>query len=889
MSTIERTAYPRYSNRRRMKPSELDEFYTLSSSEVSLMNRYARGDKYRLNFAIQLKTFQNLGYFIALDEVPDEIINHIRKTTNFHYRQSYGYERFEDDYSKSLYTHRDRIRIYLNVTKWDKQEVDGCRKNLARKAAIKYAYEISHTMNNIPDIINAVIQYMIENRLELPGFHTLDDLVRHTRHTVNNKIFQQVFNRIELDGKQEKFVSLLHNDNNSYSTLFNDLKTLPQKPSKRNFNNFIKHYNWLSSLGDGFTYLKDVAQIKIEQFAEDANKLSADEIKKMRIAKQYTYICSLIYLSQANARDALASMLCRLVSTGYKQAKQELERLAQANKKDSCEVAELLKNIVKRSEFKSDFDNYSHWVVGQINNAGGVEEISKKCDDVITSHGTEIRIFLSKVLLHRQQSLFHRLIETISPKSSNSNDSLIQAIQFIQDNQKCSREYFNQIIDLSFTVDFWRSRIMTKVDGVQQMNRKELITCVLDALSKGLNSGDIHVEGAINYGDYRSDFLPWDKCLEYLDDYCKEVGIDSTAQAMVCNLQKSFIEKAKEVDDNYKINPAFTIDSKGVPSLKKYEAKPLSESAKKLENILKSRMPERSVLDCLSNAEYHVSWTSECTSPEGNDLKLDNPKEKLILSAFAVGTGLGATQTAKHVRGNVSARILSRVNQKHFSVKVLNKAITRVINCLNQFPLLQAWGTGESCAVDGTLEEIHDNNMLAEQHIRYGKKGGIAYHHVADNYIALFSTFIQCGVWEAIHIIDGLLKNASEVQPKTVHADTQGQSLPVFAFSYLFGIKLMPRIRSWKELKMYRPTKGARYKNIDSLFCEAAIDWDLITLHWKDLMQVVLSIKYGKISSSFILAKLNSYNYRNKLYVSASNKMTLSQNYFANQPTLFCK
>ena len=89
-------------------------------------------------------------------------------------------------------------------------------------------------------------------------------------------------------------------------------------------------------------YLKGVAQIKIEQFAEDANKLSADEIKKMRLAKQYTYICSLIYLSQANARDALASMLCRLVSTGYKQAKQELEQLAQANKKDSCEVAKLL-------------------------------------------------------------------------------------------------------------------------------------------------------------------------------------------------------------------------------------------------------------------------------------------------------------------------------------------------------------------------------------------------------------------------------------------------------------------------------------------------------------------------------------------------------------------
>ena len=50
-------------------------------------------------------------------------------------------------------------------------------------------------------------------------------------------------------------------------------------------------------------------------------------------------------------------------------------------------------------------------------------------------------------------------------------------------------------------------------------------------------------------------------------------------------------------------------------------------------------------------------------------------------------------------------------------------------------------------------------NLIAKFHVRYGKKGGIAYHHVADNYIALFSTFIPCGVWEAVAIIQGLLQN----------------------------------------------------------------------------------------------------------------------------------
>ena len=50
------------------------------------------------------------------------------------------------------------------------------------------------------------------------------------------------------------------------------------------------------------------------------------------------------------------------------------------------------------------------------------------------------------------------------------------------------------------------------------------------------------------------------------------------------------------------------------------------------------------------------------------------------------------------------------------------------------------------------------------------------------------------------------------------------------------------------------------------MFCEAEIDWDLLETHWQDLMQVIISVKLGKVSSSFILSKLNSYNNQNRLY-----------------------
>jgi Tn3 transposase DDE domain len=102
-------------------------------------------------------------------------------------------------------------------------------------------------------------------------------------------------------------------------------------------------------------------------------------------------------------------------------------------------------------------------------------------------------------------------------------------------------------------------------------------------------------------------------------------------------------------------------------------------------------------------------------------------------------------------------------------------------------------------------------------------------------------------------------------QPTTVHADTQAQSTPVHALSFLLGIKLMPRIRNWKDVTFFRPSKDAKYRHIDALFSDT-VDWQLIQDHWPDLLRVALSIKAGTISSAQLLRRLGSYSRRNRLY-----------------------
>src|SRR3546814_5506929 len=112
-------------------------------------------------------------------------------------------------------------------------------------------------------------------------------------------------------------------------------------------------------------------------------------------------------------------------------------------------------------------------------------------------------------------------------------------------------------------------------------------------------------------------------------------------------------------------------------------------------------------------------------------------------------------------------------------------------------------------------------------------------------------------IWEAVYVIEGLMQAKLSIEPDTVYSDTQGQSATVFAFTYLLGINLLPRIRNWKDLDFFRAYKQTRYAHIDSLF-HGAIDWTLIETHWKDLLQIAISIPAGQIASPMLLRRLGA-------------------------------
>jgi TnpA family transposase len=207
---------------------------------------------------------------------------------------------------------------------------------------------------------------------------------------------------------------------------------------------------------------------------------------------------------------------------------------------------------------------------------------------------------------------------------------------------------------------------------------------------------------------------------------------------------------------------------------------------------------------------------------------------------------------------------LAFVDRRHVDIADLRAASADIINLYARFDLPRHWGEGKAAAADGTHFETYEDNLVAERHIRYGRTGGIAYRHVADNYVALFSRFIPCGTYEATYILDALLQNLSDLRPRRVHADTHGQSAAVFGLAYLLGIALMPRIRRWRRVQLFRPDRSGQYRSIEDIF-SGTINWSLIHEHYQVFMQLALAIESGMLAPSTVLARINSYSTRNRL------------------------
>ena len=558
-------------------------------------------------------------------------------------------------------------------------------------------------------------------------------------------------------------------------------------------------------------------------------------------------------------------MFLKLMAMVNTRGKDALLKVREEQRSTQEKMLDALADIAQASREIPDNGVLGQRVRTLLERHGGPDELLDQYTALSAYHDNNHLPLLSKFFRTHRAVIF-RLLKALPLQSTSQDQSVIAAWQFLLANEQRKGATLPASIPLDFASELWqRTILVTDAHGHLHYDRRHLEVCISMQIAAEFKSADLSVRGSEEFADLREQLLSWDACQPLLADYCEAIQVPDTAQAFVQQLKGELASLVLQVDEHILESGDVTITEDGDVVLKRPAPATPSGAGEALALAMQPYLPKRSVLDILKNMHHWTGWTRHFGPLSGSDPKLDDPVTRYVILAFGQGCNLGFAQTAKHLRNNVTAHELSFVNRRHVTSARIDRALVDLINAYHQCALPKLWGTGKTAAADGTKIEVYRENLFSEYHVRYGSDGGIAYYHISDLYVALFSHFITCGTWEGIHIIDGLLKNKSTVQPDTLHADTQGQSTTVFAMSHLLGIKLMPRIRNWKGLTLYRPEAGTHYRHLDTLFGDP-IDWTMIETHWQDVMQVVLSVKGGKLMSATILRKLGNYSRKDRMY-----------------------
>jgi TnpA family transposase len=218
-------------------------------------------------------------------------------------------------------------------------------------------------------------------------------------------------------------------------------------------------------------------------------------------------------------------------------------------------------------------------------------------------------------------------------------------------------------------------------------------------------------------------------------------------------------------------------------------------------------------------------------------------QKRLLLALYGLGTNTGLKRISSGRHG-VSYKELLHTRKFYIYKTALREAIGKVANAIFKIINPTIWGEGTTvCASDSKKFGSWDQNLMTEWHIRYGGRGVMIYWHVEKKSTCIYSQLKRCSSSEVASMIEGVLRHCTEMSIDKQYVDTHGQSEVAFAFSYLLGFNLMPRLKNIAKQKLYSPDIGLAYnfQNLSPILTRP-INWELIAQQYDQMVQYTTAL-----------------------------------------------
>jgi len=234
---------------------------------------------------------------------------------------------------------------------------------------------------------------------------------------------------------------------------------------------------------------------------------------------------------------------------------------------------------------------------------------------------------------------------------------------------------------------------------------------------------------------------------------------------------------------------------------------------------------------------FHPQFTSVATREHIPRAEL---QRRLLLVLYALGTNLGIRAVVIGGDHGETEAALRRIRRMFLTRDNLRAAIALVVGETFARRDEAWWGTGTACASDSKKFGSWESNLMTEWHNRYGGPGVMIYWHVESKSVCIYSQ------------IEGVLRSDTEIDKNYV--DTHGASVVGFAFTYLLGFRLLPRLKDIGRQRLYQVDTSTRYGHLDpALF--RPINFDLIAQQYDQLVKYATALRLGTAEAEQVLRR----------------------------------
>ena len=638
-----RIAYPALPNP--LTARDLEQLFTPWPDEVEWAFNATWTAEARLGLLTLLKVFEALGRFVGPSDIPSEVVRHIARHIDLPERDALAYAK------NTLYRHQGWVREFLGVKKWNTEAYQ------VAKSAIE---QLASARTHPADLINGAIETLVREHFELPALSTLRRMASNVQQRIHDQLFEQVAKSLTL-AHSAVLDALLEVPSDDQESAFTKLCRPPGRATTKNLKALAEHLDWLETLEVPQSALADITPVKIEQWADEARRLTVAELRRYRGPRRYALLLALIVDTRGSILDDHVTMLLKSMRKIEHQAKEALQAWLDERQESSEKLIVILLDLA-RAHQNNGGTEFHHRAAAIFATAGGSDEIVKRCEARLEHRVRDWRPFARKYFRNRRSALMD-LAEVLPLKAMPGSTALLGALRLIV-SMRSDREEWIEVrpkLDISFLPRPWHQHV-SDPDEPDSLNRRILEVAVFLELAEALQSGEIYVPGSGNYDTYTDRLFPIESDPEAVSAYLKARGLPDNAKAFVTQLRDWLERHISGINSLVGELGVVQLNAKGKPIVPRPPANKPPASALALEKVLLERLPRRTILEALYNTDQWTQWTRHFGPPARIAPQIDNPTQRYVLTSFAYGCGLGPTQASRHFKEAVPAHLLAFAN-----------------------------------------------------------------------------------------------------------------------------------------------------------------------------------------------------------------------------------